>query len=105
MTPTQFTAWLKGYFSNEPTSINEEHTKDHLAEVFNKVTPDRSEPEQIDENDYKDQILDWLKDPGLKNPENPEKWVCDKKPDAAKKVTIIRPADFRRRPGQNGRIC
>lgn len=43
MTPEQFTYWLQGFIEiNDPKTIGEKETqiiKDHLATVFNKVTP------------------------------------------------------------------
>ena len=45
MTPEQFTYWLQGFMEIEnPTMLSKEKVqiiKDHLATVFNKVTPDR----------------------------------------------------------------
>lgn len=45
MTPEQFTYWLQGFFeisnSNSLTSDQVVVIKDHLKEVFNKVTPVR----------------------------------------------------------------
>lgn len=47
MTSEQFTYWLQGFFEiNDPKTIDEKQTqiiKDHLALVFNKVTPDRKD--------------------------------------------------------------
>lgn len=55
MTPNEFIYWLHGYFEIEnPKSIDERKTqiiKDHLALLFNKVTPDRNK-ELILENTY-----------------------------------------------------
>jgi hypothetical protein len=43
MTAEQFTYWLQGFIEiNDPKTIGEKETqiiKDHLATVFNKVTP------------------------------------------------------------------
>ena len=43
MTPEQFTYWIQGFIEiNDPKTIGEKETqiiKDHLATVFNKVTP------------------------------------------------------------------
>lgn len=43
MTAEQFTYWLQGFIEiNDPKTIEEKETqiiKDHLATVFNKVTP------------------------------------------------------------------
>lgn len=51
MTPEQFTYWLQGFMETaDPKSIDEKQTqiiKDHLALVFNKVTPNYT---QVDLN-------------------------------------------------------
>jgi len=47
MTPENFTYWLQGFFEiSESKMLSSKQTqiiKDHLALVFNKVTPDRKE--------------------------------------------------------------
>lgn len=46
MTPEQFAYWLQGYVEirgSAPTSGEWDVIKDHLATVFNKVTPNRSQ--------------------------------------------------------------
>jgi len=47
MTPEQFCYWLNGYFEvsyiNDLTSDQVQIIKDHLATVFNKVTPNRKQ--------------------------------------------------------------
>jgi len=47
MTTEQFTYWIHGFFEiSESKQLTEKQTqiiKDHLALVFNKVTPDRTE--------------------------------------------------------------
>lgn len=64
MTAEQFTYWLQGFMETaDPKTIDEKQTqiiKDHLALVFNKVTPDYaklfkdmySQPLEIKEFDY-----------------------------------------------------
>lgn len=51
MTPEQFTYWLQGYFeisdSNMLSHKQVQIIKDHLALVFNKVTPDRKENKSL----------------------------------------------------------
>lgn len=46
MTPENFTYWLQGFFEiSDSKKLDEKQVqiiKDHLALVFNKVTPDRS---------------------------------------------------------------
>jgi hypothetical protein len=48
MTTEQFTIWLQGFFElSEEKKLSEKQVtiiKDHLALVFEKVTPDRSAP-------------------------------------------------------------
>lgn len=48
MTTEQFTYWLQGFFEiSEDKKLNERQVqiiRDHLALVFDKVTPDRSGP-------------------------------------------------------------
>lgn len=48
ITPEQFCYWLKGFMEvADPSELNCTQTqiiKDHLDEVFNKVTPDRKIP-------------------------------------------------------------
>jgi len=50
MTAEAFAYWLQGYMEvQNPKEIDKTQTqiiKDHLALVFNKVTPDRSDEEQ-----------------------------------------------------------
>lgn len=46
MTTESFAYWLQGFFEiSDAKALNEKQVtiiKDHLAEVFNKVTPDRN---------------------------------------------------------------
>lgn len=46
MSPEQFAFWLNGFFEiQNPKTLDEKQTqqvKDHLALVFNKVTPERN---------------------------------------------------------------
>jgi len=62
MNEKEFCLWLHGYFElQNPDSISETQTKiirDHLALVFNKVTPERHEPK----NDYIKELMEKLKD-------------------------------------------
>jgi hypothetical protein len=50
MTTEQFATWLQGYFElSDAKTLNEKQVKivkDHLALVFEKVTPDRSIEEE-----------------------------------------------------------
>lgn len=53
MTAEQFTYWLQGFFELSDAKILDEKqvkiVKDHLDLVYNKVTPDRSEYQNINE--------------------------------------------------------
>jgi hypothetical protein len=52
MSPESFTYWLQGYFeisdSNNLSPQQVQIIRDHLALVFEKVTPDRSGHELLD---------------------------------------------------------
>ena len=66
MTARDFAYWLQGFMEvAEPQSLNGKQVKiiqDHLALVFNKVTPDRKNPLGLTEEDVEGVIKDLQKD-------------------------------------------
>jgi len=63
MTPENFAYWLQGYFELTDDRLSLTNTqvdiiKDHLALVFTKVTPDRSEDLSKEAKDYLDEVMD-----------------------------------------------
>lgn len=72
MTTEQFTYWLQGFFEiSEDKKLNERQVqiiRDHLALVFDKVTPDRSGPTLQDLEVKKNVVPS-----GLFKKENPNK--------------------------------
>jgi hypothetical protein len=67
MLPSEFVFWLWGYFeisdSNNLSPQQVQIIRDHLALVFEKVTPDRNTPVILPEIDLQDgankPIIDW----------------------------------------------
>lgn len=61
MQPDSFCYWLQGFFEiSDPATLDATQVqiiKDHLAEVFHKVTPDRRKSGQ----DNKAELLEWIK--------------------------------------------
>ena len=93
MTPEAFCYWIQGLFEiANPKSLDARQVqiiKDHLAEVFHKVTPDRSEsPVRDDPGTSKQEILDWIKKDKQKKKEEDdlEKWTCSKNDDISTKM-------------------
>ena len=72
MTPEAFAYWLQGYMEvQNPKEINKTQTqiiKDHLALVFNKVTPDRTDRENVRENDEIDDLLNEFPEHSIDEP-------------------------------------
>jgi hypothetical protein len=65
MTTEQFAYWLQGFLElSENKTINERQVKiikDHLALVFKKETPDRTEPKEHQKTDPRQLSFDFSK--------------------------------------------